>query len=229
WQDLALYATLFMAIFAMRFGTRRAAATEHNRRLVLAMGFESLLKLTAMLALGGRVVFALFSGPVQFAQRAPSPPLSSLDSFLTLMLLGALAMFTLPHQFHIGVVECRQERHLRTARWLFPVFLVLISLPVLPLVGDRKGTRVDSSHLSPSSFFPLHDALPISQRSPSPPLSSLDSFLTLMLLGALAMFTLPHQFHIGVVECRQERHLRTARWLFPVFLVLISLPVLPLA
>src|SRR5699024_9283407 len=150
WQDLALYATLFMAIFAMRFGTRRAAATEHNRRLVLAMGFESLLKLTAMLALGGRVVFALFSGPVQFAQWAPSPPVSSLDSFLMLMLLGALAMFTLPHQFHIGVVECRQERHLRTARWLFPVFLVLISLPVLPLA--RAGNALLEGRVAPDLY-----------------------------------------------------------------------------
>ncbi len=150
WQDLALYAALFMAIFAMLFGTRRAAATEHNRGLVLAMGFESLLKLTAMLALGGFVVFALFSGPVEFAQRAPSPPFSSLESFLTLMLLGALAMFTLPHQFHIGVVECRQERHLRMARWLFPVFLVLISLPVLPLA--RAGNALLEGVVAPDLY-----------------------------------------------------------------------------
>jgi Na+/proline symporter/CheY-like chemotaxis protein len=150
WQDAALYAALVMAVFAMLFGTRRAAATEHNRGLVLAMGFESLLKLTAMLALGGFVVFGLFSGPGDFSARAPSPPFSGLDSFLTLVLLGALAMFTLPHQFHIGVVECRQERHLRVARWLFPLFLVLISLPILPLA--RAGNALLEGQVAPDLY-----------------------------------------------------------------------------
>ncbi|RFF28760.1 MULTISPECIES: PAS-domain containing protein [unclassified Wenzhouxiangella] len=150
WQDLAFYAALIMAVFAMLFGTRRAAATEHNRGLVLAMGFESLLKLTAMLALGGFVLFVLFSGPAEFAERAPSPEFSNLDSFLTLTLLGALAMFTLPHQFHIGVVECRQERHLRVARWLFPLFLILISLPILPLA--RAGNALLEGVVTPDLY-----------------------------------------------------------------------------
>ena len=133
WQDLAFYIAFFMAIFAMLFGTRRASATEHNRGLVLAMGFESLFKLTAMLALGAFVVYGLFSGPADLMAAATPPPFADADSFVTLALLGALAMFTLPHQFHIGVVECRDQAHLRAARWLFPLFLLLIALPILPL------------------------------------------------------------------------------------------------
>ena len=133
WQDLAFYVALFMAIFAVLFGTRRASATEHNRGLVLAMGFESLLKLSAMLALGIFVLFRLYQGPADMIEQTATPVFSSADSFLTLTLLGALAMFTLPHQFHIGVVECRSESHLKVARWLFPLFLVLIALPIVPL------------------------------------------------------------------------------------------------
>jgi Na+/proline symporter len=95
--------------------------------------FESLLKLTAMLALGGFVLFGLYSGPGDMLGLGQPPPFRNADSFITLALLGALAMFTLPHQFHIGVVECRDQAHLRAARWLFPLFLVLISLPILPL------------------------------------------------------------------------------------------------
>jgi Na+/proline symporter/CheY-like chemotaxis protein/anti-sigma regulatory factor (Ser/Thr protein kinase) len=150
WRDLALYAAVIMAVFAMLFGTRRAAATEHNRGLVLAMGFESLLKLAAMLALGGFVIFGLFSGPAEFSSRAPSPEFSNFDTFLTLMLLGALAMFTLPHQFHISVVECREESHLRMARWLFPLFLILISLPVLPLA--RAGNALLEGVVTPDLY-----------------------------------------------------------------------------
>ncbi|MBY6205843.1 hybrid sensor histidine kinase/response regulator [Halomonas denitrificans] len=140
WQDLAFYVAVVMALFAVLFGTRRAVATGHNRGLVLAMGFESLFKLTAMLALGLFVVFGLFQGPLDLAARTPELPFREPASFATLTLLGALAMFTLPHQFHIGVVECRDERHVRTARWLFPVFLLLIALPVLPLA--RAGVAL---------------------------------------------------------------------------------------
>lgn len=140
WQDLAFYVAVIMALFAVLFGTRRAVATGHNRGLVLAMGFESLFKLAAMLALGAFVVFGLFSGPLDLAARTPELPFREPASFATLTLLGALAMFTLPHQFHIGVVECRDEQHVRTARWLFPVFLLLIALPVLPLA--RAGVAL---------------------------------------------------------------------------------------
>jgi len=52
WGDGALYVALAMALFAMLFGTRSAAAAEHNRGLVLAMAVESLLELGAMLARG---------------------------------------------------------------------------------------------------------------------------------------------------------------------------------
>ena len=48
--DASLWGALVMAAFTMLFGTRRASATEHNRGIVLALGFESLLKLTALLA-----------------------------------------------------------------------------------------------------------------------------------------------------------------------------------
>ncbi|HEX8776605.1 MAG TPA: PAS-domain containing protein [Rhodanobacter sp.] len=133
WQDSALYVGLAMAAFTMLFGTRRAAATEHNRGLVLAVAFESLFKLGAMLALGSLLLTAV---PATAAVGAP-PPQDS-NSFPALILLGALAMFTMPHQFHAGVVECRDDGHVRTARWLFPLYLVLISLPILPLarLGD---------------------------------------------------------------------------------------------
>ena len=133
WEDLAFYIAVLMAIFAMLFGTRRASATEQNRGLVLAMSVESVLKLVAMLALGAFVVMQLYGGPAELWAETERPAFSAGDNFITLALLGALAMFTLPHQFHIGVVECRDQSHLKTARWLFPLFLVLISLPILPL------------------------------------------------------------------------------------------------
>ncbi|HEU0153666.1 MAG TPA: NahK/ErcS family hybrid sensor histidine kinase/response regulator [Arenimonas sp.] len=155
WQDSALYVALAMALFAMLFGTRRASAAEHNRGLVLAMALESLLKLGAMLALGAFVWFGLELPDVP----PVPPPADGASGFPALVLLGALAMFTLPHQFHVGVVECRDEGQLRTARWLFPLYMLVIALPILPLA--RAGDALLAPIGVPSDLYVL--ALPLAQ------------------------------------------------------------------
>ncbi len=156
WQDSALYVALAMAAFAMLFGTRSASAAEHNRGLILAMAFEALLKLGALMAIG---VFA-FTLPVQgSAVELLRPQAGDLSGFAPLVLLGVLAMFTLPHQFHVGAVECRDERHVLRARWLFPLYLLLIALPVLPLA--RAGDALLAAQGVPSDLYVL--ALPLSQ------------------------------------------------------------------
>lgn len=155
WQDSALYVAVAMALFAMLFGTRRASAAEHNRGLVLAMAFESLFKLAAMLALGLFVWFGLPDLPT----RVPPPVAPSATyGFMPLVVLGVLAMFTLPHQIHVGVVECRDEQHVRTARWLFPLYMVLMALPLLPLA--RAGGAMFGDEV-PSDLYVL--ALPLAQ------------------------------------------------------------------
>jgi signal transduction histidine kinase/Na+/proline symporter len=155
WRDGALYVALAMALFAMLFGTRRASAAEHNRGLVLAMAFESLFKLAAMLALGAFVWFGLDALP-EAPPRAPTA--APAGGFLPLVLLGALVMFIQPHQFHVGVVECRDERDIRTARWLFPLYLLLIAAPTLPLAYAGRALLGDTV---PSDMYAL--ALPFSQ------------------------------------------------------------------
>ena len=154
WRDGALFVALAMALFAILFGARRASAAEHNRGLVLAMAFESLFKLLAMLALGGFVWFGLDDLPA-----APAfSPLPSSGGFMPLVILGALAMFLMPHQFHVGVVECRDEGDVRTARWQFPLYLLLIALPTLPLA--RAGASLLGDRV-PADMYAL--ALPLAQ------------------------------------------------------------------
>lgn len=154
WEDIALYVALLMALFAMLFGTRRASAMAHNRGLVLAMAFESLFKLVAMLALG-----SLLFAPMPEGVVVPASQPHDSAGFPAMILLGALAMFTLPHQFHAGVVECRDSEHLRTARWLFPLYMLLISLPILPLA--RLGDAWLGPSGVPSDLYVL--ALPMAR------------------------------------------------------------------
>jgi signal transduction histidine kinase/CheY-like chemotaxis protein len=154
WRDSGLYVAIVLAVFAILFGARKAEATEHNRGLVFAMALESVFKLAAMLAVGAFVLFGLRVPAVEVAARAPVAS----GGFAPLVVLGALAMFILPHQFHVAVVECREERHVRTARWLFPLYLLLIALPVLPLA--RAGARLLGDSV-PSDLYVL--ALPLAQ------------------------------------------------------------------
>lgn len=134
WQDSALYVALALAVFTIVFGARRASAVVHNRGLILAVAFESLFKLLAMLVLGAMLLL-----PWQGLAAAP-PAIGPADTsgFPSFILLGALAMFAMPHQFHVAVTECHDARHVRLGRWLFPLYLLLISLPLLPLarLGD---------------------------------------------------------------------------------------------
>ena len=154
WRDGGLYVALAMALFAILFGTRRASVAEHNRGLVLAIAFESVFKLLAMLVLGGFVWLGLQSLPATL----PPVPAQPAGGFVPLVLLGGLAMFLMPHQFHVGVVECRDDRDVRTARWQFPLYLLLIAVPALPLA--RAGSALFGDSV-PSDMYAL--ALPLAQ------------------------------------------------------------------
>jgi signal transduction histidine kinase/Na+/proline symporter/CheY-like chemotaxis protein len=154
WRDSGLYVAIVLAVFAILFGARKAEATEHNRGLVFAMALESVFKLGAMLAVGAFVLFGLHVPSASVVAQAPVAH----GGFAPLVVLGALAMFILPHQFHVAVVECREERHVHTARWLFPLYLLLIALPVLPLA--RAGGRLLGDRV-PSDLYVL--ALPLAQ------------------------------------------------------------------
>ncbi|MGU3492446.1 NahK/ErcS family hybrid sensor histidine kinase/response regulator [Xanthobacteraceae bacterium A53D] len=138
--DLALFVAFAMAVFAILFGTRHTDATEHQDGLMLAVATESLVKLIAFLAVGGLVTFVIFDGPAQLwnAAReadvvAPFQHGVSLENWVTMTVLSAGAFLLLPRQFHVAVVENKSEAEIRRARWLFPLYLVLINLFVVPL------------------------------------------------------------------------------------------------
>ncbi len=139
--DISLIIAILLAVFAALFGTRHADATEHQEGLMLAISFESIVKLAAFLAIGIYVTFFLFGSPaglvdaisenktVQNALAHETP----WSRWIALTLLSAIAIIALPRQFHVGVVECHNENDVKTAAWLFPAYLVAINLFVLPI------------------------------------------------------------------------------------------------
>ncbi|HEL5038595.1 TPA: PAS-domain containing protein [Stenotrophomonas maltophilia] len=132
--DMSFWFALTMAAFTLLFGARKASATEPNRGIVVALGLESVLKLVALLAIGLYAALSVRQADTPLLEKmAQLPPPAIMPDYLTMVALGAISAFTLPHQFHVGVVELRQTSDLRTARWLFPVYLLLIGLPSVPM------------------------------------------------------------------------------------------------
>ena len=143
--DTALTITLLLAIFTIFFGTRHIDATERHEGMVLAVAFESIVKLLAFLAVGILVTYVLHDGMGDIGARIveagygdrltmEGTALSYLDWFLLTMLAGMM-MLVLPRQFQVAVLENVDERHLRTASWLFPAYLLLINIFVLPVAA----------------------------------------------------------------------------------------------
>jgi Na+/proline symporter/signal transduction histidine kinase/CheY-like chemotaxis protein len=139
--DIALFVALSMATFAVLFGTRHIDATEHQDGLMLAVAAESIVKLVAFLAVGIFVTFWMFDGPVALFNEAMQRPTTAaifsreprIDTLVAMTLLSFVAFIMLPRQFHVAVVENNNEGEIKRAVWLYPVYLVLINLFVVPI------------------------------------------------------------------------------------------------
>jgi Na+/proline symporter/nitrogen-specific signal transduction histidine kinase len=148
--DTALLVMLLIALFSVLFGTRHIDATEHHEGMVLAVAFESLVKLAAFLIVGVYVTYGMFDGFGDLLGQAATlsePPLTvggtgaGYADWLLITVLSGIAFLFLDRQFQVAVIENVDETHLRTASWLLPAYLLLINLFVLPiaLAGVLRG------------------------------------------------------------------------------------------
>ncbi len=145
WRDSTLYIALALAAFTIAFGTRHLDTSERHEGMVAAIALESVVKLLAFLAVGVFVAWGLFDGPADiFARAAAQPGLKPLlglggesrfagGQWFALTLLAMLSVIFLPRQFQVMVVENVDERHVRRATWVFPLYMLLINLFVLPI------------------------------------------------------------------------------------------------
>lgn len=157
--DSAFYISIAMAGFAALFGTRHLDTSEHHPGMMLAIAFEALIKLFVFLLVGywavtvvGGGVFEVFKSTLTLPSAAPM--ISGFNNtyiYMTQVFLGVLGIFALPRQFHVAVVEYKSNADLRTARWLFPLYLVAINLFIAPLaiVGLKhfSGDTADLEYL----------------------------------------------------------------------------------
>ena len=124
YNDPTLVIAVGMAVFSILFGTRSIDASEHHRGLMLAIAFESIVKLIAFVAVGIYAVYVIRNGLGDVFQQAMATPkfnsvltdYSTPIVYLTHALIGGIAIFALPRQFHAAVVEYDRPDDLQTAR-----------------------------------------------------------------------------------------------------------------
>ncbi|MDP5135408.1 PAS-domain containing protein [Rheinheimera baltica] len=140
WQDSAFLSTVAMAFFAILFGTRKLHLTEQSRGVMVAIAFESVVKLFALLTLGLAVyIFVLGESSDIFSRFASHAMAQQQNSefdvleFITKTVLAMVAVFLLPRQFHVAFVENVSHHHLRHARRWFSLYLFLVTIVVIPI------------------------------------------------------------------------------------------------
>jgi len=163
---------LLLGMFAVFFGARKVDPSERHGGLVFAVAFESAIKLIAFLAVGIFVTYWMYDGFGDIFTTFLNSRFSdhmlvgegghvSFLEWTSLTFLSMMAIMFLPRQFHVSVVENSSLDHIKKAMWLFPLYLFLINIFVLPIA---YGGLIDGQPQSAADFFVL--TVPMQQGAP---------------------------------------------------------------
>ncbi len=143
--DPMLLVALFLAAFALFFGGRYLDFTRPQGGVLTAVATESVIKLVILLAAGLFVSYGVFDGLGDISSRILSHPdwkrLTGLSGgvgngyarWSAFFMIAVIDVFLLPRQFHVFVVQNGDESHIKTAMWMFPLYLLLINLFIIPI------------------------------------------------------------------------------------------------
>lgn len=142
-----------LTIFAILFGARHLSMRYQHDGLVVAIAFESLVKLIAMLTLAGAAIYGVFGGLPQLnlwleLQTPAQDGLLSEGASRTLLLLFFAGVVAMPHVYHMLFAENDDERVLAGLRWGVPLLLLIMSLAIAPVVwaADFAGLTTDPEY-----------------------------------------------------------------------------------
>ena len=143
--ETAFYVSLVLAVFGALFGARYLDASEKHEGMVAVVALGSVIKLVAFFSVGLFVTYGIFDGFKDILQQIAddetyrelllinTSPANSYQSWFTMIILSMAAILCLPRQFHVSVIENQREEHIKKAMYLFPLYLFLINLFVIPI------------------------------------------------------------------------------------------------
>lgn len=168
-DDTTTYVAVALALFSSYYGTRYADASEKRKGIVTAVAMESILKLIFFVIIGVYITFFVFEGFDDIYQKASLLEhfkekntiggLPQAINWFLLCILSMFAIFLLPRQFQVSVVENNRESHIKTAVWLFPLYLLLFNIFVYPIawggniIFDGKSVNSDTYSLLIPQLF----------------------------------------------------------------------------
>ncbi|NIK93447.1 sodium:proline symporter [Mangrovimonas sp. CR14] len=168
WDDSTFYIAVLLALFATFFGTQATDASEKHRGIVTTVALESILKIGFFLLVGIYVTFFIFDGTQdifdQFSQIGDVDRLTTIQgleggvNWFFMVALSFFAIFLLPRQFQMAVIENNREKHLKTAIWAFPLYLLLFNLFVIFIAFGGKLVFGDTAN---AEYYTL--LLPLSE------------------------------------------------------------------
>ncbi|PRO74485.1 hybrid sensor histidine kinase/response regulator [Alteromonas alba] len=154
-QFIIVLATAFIALFAIYFGTKQTDVTEYRRGLILAISFESSIKLLALVLVaivGYQAWYEQETRPI-LEDFLTTEALSQFSSFtfFAQVIMAAAAVICLPRQFHVAIVDNLSLNHLKTARWLFPLYLA-ITAAVIPIIAMAGQSVFADNPIEPDTY-----------------------------------------------------------------------------
>lgn len=142
WSDFVtsgFWVSVGLAAFTVFFGTRNLDANDRHHGVVVAIALEALVKLVALTAVGAFVVWGIADGPSEMLTKIEESNIVLWNQqggrWISLIFLSGAAILCLPRMFHVMVVENHDERHLHTASWAFPLYLLMMSLFTVPIAA----------------------------------------------------------------------------------------------
>ena len=146
--DSSTYVVIIIALFSSYYGTKYVDASEKRLGIISAVAAESFFKLIFFVILGLFVVYGVFNGFEDIYRQAEKlPDFAAKNSFnglegsfnwFLMLMLSMSAIFLLPRQFHTAIIENRKEKHIKTAIWLFPLYLLIFNFFVFPIAWGGK-------------------------------------------------------------------------------------------
>jgi signal transduction histidine kinase len=166
--DNATFVVVLIALFSSYYGTRYVDASEKRLGIISAIALESFLKLFFIIILGLFVIYFVFDGFSDIYEKASKfedfkakntfNGIEGALNWMILCMISGTAICILPRQFHTAIVENRQEKHIKTAIWFFPLYLLIFTIFIFPIAWGGR-LIFDGQNVNPefySILIPQH-------------------------------------------------------------------------
>lgn len=156
WQ-LGLIVSIILAWFTIIFGIRTIDITERHPGVMIAIAFESLVKLIGFLLVGLFVCYFVYDSPIDIWNLSKDQididkqfEASNLIGVFGMLIIVMSAFLCLPRQFQVMFVEIKDKKSSSIARWLLPIYILVFAFFAGPL--GLAGNLLYGDSLAPDAY-----------------------------------------------------------------------------